>query len=184
MSTEDELIAAYAIYKADLVRAKTIAKQEMTMRIAELTQESLTELSRQVHNAHSQGMTKAIINALLGVYSNAAQARPIWDAYTPEKKTDLRVRTTVDSGESTPNVTVVRNGDEFVVSLEHQEVTVVGAFLHQDDSGAEWVTWDEPGVAGNVALGDDYPVVYQAVFDFLKREEANENEVPHPRASS
>ncbi|MCK9598304.1 MAG: hypothetical protein M0R66_02245 [Candidatus Omnitrophica bacterium] len=168
MTTEDELLAAHAVYKADLARAKAQAKQEMITRINELTSESLTALSQKVHSAHSEGMTKATINALLGVYSNAAQAKPIWDAYTPEKKIDLRVRNNSDSGDSIPDTIVTRHYDgSLFVALGGGGYSVINPVLLREGED-QWLVWDEPNP---LELGDEYATVYSAVFEFLKRGE-------------
>jgi hypothetical protein len=170
---ESELIEANAKYRADVVRARAIAKQEMNARITELTHDSLLELSKIVHNAHSNGTPKATINAILGVYSNAAQAKPIWDAFTPERLTDLRTRSQqADSGDSIPGTQAHRLGTDVIVSLgeDMPEVIVVAPRLFHEESGDSWVVWDVPSP---MDLGDDYSVVYQAVYQFLVNEEAN-----------
>lgn len=165
--SEQELQTANALYRADLARAKSLVKQEMNTRIAELTKDSLIALSKVVHTAHSSGKTKATINALLGVYSNVAQARPIWDAFTPVRSTDLRVRKSIDSGDSIPDVTVERDKTDLKVEWDGYSQWVLSPVLHQE-SDDEWVDWIEPSA---VELGDDYSAVYQAVYSFLKAEE-------------
>lgn len=127
-------------YKAKVARARIEVQAELEARVAEMTEDALVELSKAVHEVHASGVTKAIINSALGVYSNAAQARPIWDAWSPNSPTDLRGKGGNDSealkivpdGESEFlygdcriwDVVLGRGDDENVVTVESFETDI------------------------------------------------------------
>lgn len=145
-------------YRAARDRAKIQLQPEFEARIDELTRDTLVALSQAVHQAHAQGISKAIINAAIGVHSNAAQANPVWNAYTPDMETDLRRQ-----GASRPSgpLAVRVSEDEFDILLptgEKTRVTGVQVVEDEDERYAVFTLAEEHA--------EHYAHVNQALLDF------------------
>lgn len=159
----DEVKILRAEYKAAVEKARIIAKPVFDAHVAELTKHELVALSKAVHELHASGVPKATINAALGVYSNASLAKPIWDAYSPERVIDLRRKDEGDVVSSDASVP-----DEVVIPSEvpgRYHVVYDNTIYVFDD-----VVWDGESVEFTVDFDNEeaYAFGWKALLDYFR----------------
>ena len=150
MRSKDELferVSQEAVeYKAAVERAKIIAKHEMSNRVRELTADARVEFSKFLHSAHAEGLAKDRIRAATGYHNNASSFNPVWDAFTPDAKTDLRSTSRSLSTTETPAKRFEWVADELRITLSTDEVVVIQDARMEKDEEAdeEWVEFTPP----------------------------------------
>lgn len=83
-------------YKAQYARVKARVRREVMAQVNERVDQEMrerrVELSKLLHEAHASGVPIAELRVLTGAYTNAQAWNPLWKAYDPGVKTDLRTR--------------------------------------------------------------------------------------------
>lgn len=168
----EDLLSAAEEWRADRERAKRQANLERDARIEELTVESRTNLSRLMHEAHAGGVPKHEVNRIVGVYSNSYLSRPLWEAFTPDTRVDLRGKS---RSVPTPvnNTHVTDNGDgTFSVAVDSGRTwTVVSPALFEEN-GEYGVEFESPAPL-DIDNDDEYAQVYKRILDYLRERSNN-----------
>ena len=107
MTTTDDVTRAVSAYRVALAVAKEEARAELESLVADKTVTDRMELSKILHAAHADGVPIATLKSLTKAYNNAAYWVPLWEAFDPGVKVDLR-----RSGTAAEEQSVLRRAHE------------------------------------------------------------------------
>ena len=153
-------------YKAQYARVKARVRREVMAQVNERVDQEMrerrVELSKLLHEAHASGVPISELRVLTGAYTNAQAWNPLWRAYDPGVKTDLRTRKRSNPDVDETTVTVAPDPfDETTVT-----VTVGGKSLTM--TGVVVVDGELQSFDGPDGISDaDYRAAWSAMEGYL-----------------
>lgn len=134
-TTAQDVEKAYSEYLSHAEDAKKKAQDYLDSLMAE----HLTTLSRVCHEAHASGVTIGELRWATKAYNNRTKWQPIWEAYTPAEKVDLRYNATnpAKNGREGKGWREVEPG---VIEIIGTDLTLTGVDWLDKDFGT--ITWN------------------------------------------
>lgn len=155
-------------YKAQYARVKARVRREVMAQVNEKVdqemRESRVELSKLLHEAHVSGVPIAELRVLTGAYTNAQAWNPLWKAYDPGVKTDLRTRKRSNTDTDTDEQVAAVTPDPF----DETTVTVTVGDKRLTMTGVTVVDGELQSFDGPDEISDaDYRAAWSAMEGYL-----------------